>query len=800
MYINSHLSANIGMKIVHCTAIESPISSDYQFYLIQKGAVIVEMHGEKIMLQKDDIILIKPNDFFKMHPHYTNTIIGIRLDSAYINSLIPIGYTIECNSTKGLKKNFEYLTKIIIEICTSFYEDDNETKMASLILCLTDCIRKNFLYKLNSKDHPNTDIKNQERINEIAHLIQTHYTQPLSLSTLAAEMYLTPQYLSKFIKKYLGVSFSRYLIDIRLDHAHVELLQTDNSIINIALNNGFPNVASFNKAFRETYHCSPSAYRHTHSKKSAEDTEVQIIFSETNKYPLFKKMITSDANNPIHYSSPWNDTINIGQLSNALSTNFQDTFKKYYKSMPVKYVRFENIFSKKVLSYDKTTDQFDFANIDEAFNFFHDMNIYLFIDLSHKLDKNHLENSQAWHSAEKESENTDINFLYKALSSLLKHCLYYYGTEYVSKWRFEVSASHDEYLNYSKSPSLYIKKYKGFYTLIKNLVPSCKIGGPGFNMCSDISVFENYIHEFSTNKVHFDFISLIAYSYEIKTSIRFDDPFSQGILSPDKDYIYNNFKKYGSIIKKSTYAHIPTFITDFGSTLGLHNYIYDSMFQANFICKTILSLLDFCPCIAYRSFWDTIPALSFLEDIYYSTSSMISKKGIPKPSLYAYTLLSRLGKKLVSHGDAYILTCDTAYKYQLLVYNYVHYNKNFCFNSWDSIRLENTYEIFEDSEPLEIHFICTNMLSGRYKVTQLSLNRNYGSALDKYLRILDKGNTTSSELLTTILNFTEDEAAYYRQTSMPRQDIYYINCENQLELDIKLTPHEIQFFELTKII
>lgn len=146
------------------------------------------------------------------------------------------------------------------------------------------------------------------------------------------------------------------------------------------------------------------------------------------------------------------------------------------------------------------------------------------------------------------------------------------------------------------------------------------------------------------------------------------------------------------------------------------------------------------------------------------------------------------------------MTCDASNRYQLLLFNYVHFSKEFCINSWDKISLKDTYSIFADEEPLSISLSCTGILSGRYKVTQFSLNRNYGSSLDKYLRILDKGNTTSKELLSTIMNFTEDEAEYYRRTSVPRQDIYYTSCDDTLQLKATLEPHEIQFYEFSRLI
>lgn len=803
MHINSHISANIGVKIVHCVKMDTPISHDYQFYFIQKGSVTIHHENVKQLLQKEDIIMLKPDEDFTISPSSSNTIIGIRVDSTYINSLIPIGYNIACDSTKETKKKFELLARIMIEICTAFYEDRNETKMAGLILHFSDFLKRNCINPIPEFHQTELDARNQERINEIIQIIKTHYAQPLSLSSLAEKMYFTPQYLSKFIKKNLGESFSRYLTNVRLQYAHTELIQTDNSIIEIALNNGFPNIASFNKAFREKYNKSPSTYKQQYMEKKpnrhfGDNTNHYLM--ELTPEDVFQTNITLDASQPCAYHASWNDTINIGLLYNALSTNFQDSFRHYVSQMPVQYVRFENLFSSQLYTCDPNNEVFDFTNLTDSFDFFYSLHVIPFIDLTPKQFKNDItEFSQNELIEDKETKKETLHYL-KILNEIIRYSLQVYGTEYVSKWRFEVTAIHDEYLNYTESPTHYVARYLAFYQLIKSFDLPCQIGGPGFNICSNIQTFQGYLYEFQKHRLRFDFISLYAYNYETSTHTNSDDPLSHGILSPDKDYIYHNFSRYQDKLKESSYSELPIFITDFGSMLTIQNYIYDSMYQADFILKTLLNLFEHCPCIAYRSFWDTIPSLSFLNDAYYSNSSLISKKRIPKPSLHVYTMLSRLGSKLIAYSDKYIMTCSSANKYQLILFHYVHYKKNFCFNSWDPVRLENTYEIFEDCEPLQIHFVCNSIPSGRYKVTQLSLNRNYGSALDKYLRILDHGNTTSSELLSTILNFTEEEAAYYRHTCVPRHDIYHISCQNQLELDLKLAPHDILFFEFTKMI
>ncbi len=60
-----------------------------------------------------------------------------------------------------------------------------------------------------------------------------------------------------------------YLNNVRLFHALDEVLYTDKKVTRIAVDNGFPATASFNKAFKDCFDLTPSEYRRKYSGKSA---------------------------------------------------------------------------------------------------------------------------------------------------------------------------------------------------------------------------------------------------------------------------------------------------------------------------------------------------------------------------------------------------------------------------------------------------------------------------------------------------------------------------------------------------
>ena len=63
---------------------------------------------------------------------------------------------------------------------------------------------------------------------------------------------------------YTGINYKNYLDSIRLVHAYKDLANSDMTIGDIAVNNGFANSRSFSKLFKEKYGILPSEFRRCH--------------------------------------------------------------------------------------------------------------------------------------------------------------------------------------------------------------------------------------------------------------------------------------------------------------------------------------------------------------------------------------------------------------------------------------------------------------------------------------------------------------------------------------------------------
>lgn len=92
--------------------------------------------------------------------------------------------------------------------------------------------------------------------------IETRYAQELTVLGLSRQVFVTPQYLSRLFRKFLGVSVYEYLTGYRINKAK-ELLLTHPHIKvqEIALSTGFTDTSHFISIFRKYTGTTPLDFR-----------------------------------------------------------------------------------------------------------------------------------------------------------------------------------------------------------------------------------------------------------------------------------------------------------------------------------------------------------------------------------------------------------------------------------------------------------------------------------------------------------------------------------------------------------
>jgi len=106
---------------------------------------------------------------------------------------------------------------------------------------------------------------NSRRIEKVFEYMNNNYNKPVTLAEVSRIANMPEASFSRFIKKRTGKTFIDSLNEIRLGHASRMLIDTTNTIAEIAYKCGFNNISNFNRIFKRKKFCIPKEFRETYT-------------------------------------------------------------------------------------------------------------------------------------------------------------------------------------------------------------------------------------------------------------------------------------------------------------------------------------------------------------------------------------------------------------------------------------------------------------------------------------------------------------------------------------------------------
>jgi AraC family transcriptional regulator, glycine betaine-responsive activator len=91
----------------------------------------------------------------------------------------------------------------------------------------------------------------------VIHRMEAHIEEPISPMLLAREAGMSTRQLERLFRRYLNRSPKRYYMELRLGRARNLLMQTDMSVIAVAMACGFASPSHFSKCYRALYRTTP---------------------------------------------------------------------------------------------------------------------------------------------------------------------------------------------------------------------------------------------------------------------------------------------------------------------------------------------------------------------------------------------------------------------------------------------------------------------------------------------------------------------------------------------------------------
>lgn len=761
-----------------------------------RGKVSIQIDDAEYHLMSGDFLLINAN---KHHSFIAvKNFIGARFEinfhllAEYMGTMQLMFW---CNTTSDHSDAYDDVRKKLDQILEYYFEREKQgsLRLNALYYEALYIITSNFMVKA---DDMRLDIQNSQdktRIRQIQNYIQANYQKQISLNDLAEQLFLSTAYLSKYIKRHFGLTFLEYLNNVRLFHAVDELIYTNKNLTHIAMDNGYPSSAAFNKSFRDIYGEAPGEHRKRMKQQNTPGTETPMKeekiqqwlleylnykeeknMPEASDHPLVYR-IEADKIQPLDMS--WCKAVNIGEAYMLLQSIVQNQLLELSKETGIIYVRIWNLLSREYCFDEKEGCNFRKLNI--ILDFLIDHHLKPYLELGNKPE-------QFMYTPERLlMKNTDSQEIYPypvfcdTIQALCINLANRYGVDELESWYFEFW--NEPELHMEQEDGEYYRYFAVIYHSLKAISSKIKIGGAGFILGYEAELYQEIFRIWKKKGIWPDFISFCSYQY---IAIKEEEK-RYGRKSIDRHYMKNQMKLVRKIMEQ-THFHVPEIhVNEWNFTVSNRNIINDSCEQGAYIIKTCIDMIGNVNFIAYWHGLDVYSEYYDSDCILNGDSGLISRDGIHKPSFYAFWFLNRLMPHIVYKNEHCIVTSNGRENYVIVCHNYKQLSAKYVFDDEDEILPETLEQYMEDTEGLDLTFNLQNLRNGSYQVKTYYMNKDNGSVQNIWKK------------LSYARHLTKDEIEYVKVRATPEMEMTTFQVQDgNLTLKNRMQTQEIRMLDI----
>lgn len=238
-----------------------------EIMLVLQGHLKAYVDGSVFDLYEDDFLVINPNAGHASILQTSPTIaMVLHISQEYLEelcgSLLPV---IECHSTCETRNEFPYrfirscMAGIYLSLSSGKPYRDIFAKSQTLLLF--SALLHNFSYGKPTPKEQKLSLQQKEHIYQMIKYINRNFREKISLNDLAELSQMNLSYVSTYFKAHVGINYHEYLIRKRLVYAAYLLHNTEEPVLDIALDAGFPDVKALNQSFKKYFNISPKQYR-----------------------------------------------------------------------------------------------------------------------------------------------------------------------------------------------------------------------------------------------------------------------------------------------------------------------------------------------------------------------------------------------------------------------------------------------------------------------------------------------------------------------------------------------------------
>ncbi|WP_165444031.1 helix-turn-helix transcriptional regulator [Lachnoclostridium sp. Marseille-P6806] len=239
-----------------------------EFYYLHQGQCMYMINGSYVHLREGDIMIVAPH--VRHNTSYTGRTASERI-AVYINTeYLPEEVTCGVFGLRDMlsgsgKRILDHAGRTLIMNVLGRMADEQASpeQHSETLLSLYS---GELLIQVLNHSTPAQDIfipmtAMEPDIEKALHLIDTRFSQPLTLKSVSVQLGLNPAYFSHKFRVSTGHTFKEYLNNARIRQATHQLIVSDDSITKVAMDCGFTSSNYFKDLFRRYMGCSPRDYR-----------------------------------------------------------------------------------------------------------------------------------------------------------------------------------------------------------------------------------------------------------------------------------------------------------------------------------------------------------------------------------------------------------------------------------------------------------------------------------------------------------------------------------------------------------
>lgn len=737
------------------------------FILRGGGRICFDNTGTVYTIHEEDIFVINSFEMCTMDLDADTLALSMSLSAAFISSMSPETQCsrINCRSflfSEDKQQPFHLLRRDMANAFQVQYKNEMRHSLylkSKVAVLLEDLVR----YFLD--DTPvSCNEAGWERLRSAVDYIQQHYRENITLEDLAGYTYLSPTYISHSFSKYLGISFTVYLTQVRLVHA-IRRMHGTQTLTNIAYESGFPNVNAMIHAFKQYRGRTPGEYRQLLKASAAGDDvpDAQDLVDETHEE--YKDVFAS----LMKYAGTWQDSgirretmtelqvdmagrkqrlpwhwkrlINAGYARDLVNGSLQAEIARVQKQVGFEYIRIKGILDDDMCLMrmdiqDKTI--INFTYVDEVIDFILSVDAKPMIELGHMPKM--LAKSPVFNSMRTAVISLPQNYSQweTLIRNLVEHLDRRYGTDKVRQWLFSCWLPPD-YMDFDICTAQeYEQIYKLTWQTIKSICRDFLICGPGcvsyrkymrwfLKMCKGCGCIPDVITFRS-------FASVLPEEEQSGLKLIENNSSFYLAVSKDENFLYHSAKELHAILDEEQMGDIPLILEEWSNNIWQRDLCNDTCYKSAYLFKNILENNGHLNGLGYFSINDRMDEVPPTPDMFHGGFGLFTKNGVPKSAYRAMELLGQMGNRLLKKGPGYFIS-QSDNEVQIYLYNYTHYDMLYRYRHMVNMTKTDRYNVFNPGSPMAFHIQLDHMVPGAYRICRYGINREGGSSYDEWVRM-----------------------------------------------------------------